>query len=324
MSGAGDGWPKGPGRPIAAMDIGSNSIHLTLARVFSDGRVDVMSQIKDPARLAATRDARGQMSEEGIERAVGTLLRFRKVADQHNAEIRTAATAAVRAARNADVLLQRAASEAGVRIEIVEGAEEARLVYVGVQNGLPRHAHERLLCVDVGGGSTELLLGHAGHVRAVASVPVGSVVVTREHLETAASMRRAVTEARRVLERRLAHCGDPLRRLGFDVAIATGGSIQRIARMAQAHATGDGRGDLNGHRLPVEQLGRVTRMLSNADSPGARLRLPGIDPERSESLLGGALVFEALSQVLGIQAWTLSTAALRLGLIVDTWRRRTP
>jgi exopolyphosphatase/guanosine-5'-triphosphate,3'-diphosphate pyrophosphatase len=315
-------WPRGPGRPIAAMDIGSNSIHLTLARVHGDGRVEIMSQIKDPARLAATLDDRGQMSEEGLDRAVGTLSRFKRIADQNNAEIRTAATAAIRAARNADVFLQRARDEAGMHVDVIDGAEEARLVYVGVQSGLPRFSASRLLCVDVGGGSTELLLGQAGQVRAVSSVPVGSVVVTRGHLEDGATPKRALASARRALEQRLGHCAGPIRQLGFDVAVGTGGSIQRLARMALALSGTDPRGDLNGQRLSVADLTRVVRALASASSPAERLRLPGIDPDRSESLLGGALVFEALSSALALESWTISTAALRLGLIVDTWRRR--
>jgi exopolyphosphatase/guanosine-5'-triphosphate,3'-diphosphate pyrophosphatase len=281
-----------------------------------------MSQIKDPARLAATLDDRGRMSEEGLDRAVGTLLRFKRIADQNNAEIRTAATAAVRAARNADVFLQRARDEAGLLVDVIGGAEEARLVYVGVQNGLPRYAASRLLCVDVGGGSTELLLGQGGQVRAVSSVPVGSVVVTRTHLEDGATPKRALTAARRALEQRLGHCAAPIRQLGFDHAVATGGSIQRLARMALALDGADPRGDLNGHRLAVPDLTRVVRALAAASTPAERLRLPGIDPDRSESLLGGALVFEALSAALVLPDWMISTAALRLGLIVDTWRRR--
>jgi exopolyphosphatase/pppGpp-phosphohydrolase len=92
--------------------------------------------------------------------------------------------------------------------------------------------------------------------------------------------------------------------------------------MALALSGTDPRGDLNGQRLSVADLTRVVRALASASSPAERLRLPGIDPDRSESLLGGALVFEALSSALALESWTISTAALRLGLIVDTWRRR--
>lgn len=316
-----------PPRPIAAMDIGSNSIHLTLARVHHDGgtgapRVEIMATLKDAARLAAYLGPDGNLSAAGVERAVTTLRRYRRVAEEHHAEVRAAATAALRAARNADDVLSRVAAECGVQIQVISGADEARLVYEGVLHGLPEVRRERVLCVDVGGGSTELLLGENGQTRLVASVPVGAVVVTQDLLANEPLRPRAVIEARRRLMKRLeAHRG-PISALQFDRAIGTGGSIQRAIRVVRARRTGDMRGDVNGHHIETADLQSVVDALVRAGSRADRLRIPGIDPERADTLLGGALIFDAVSRVLGIERWTVSTAALRLGLLMDTWRRR--
>ena len=316
-----------PPRPIAALDIGSSSIHLTLARVHAtpDGgppRVEIMATLKDPARLAAYIQPDGALSPDGVNRAIETLRRYRRVADEHHAEIRACATAALRGATNSAAVLEQVGSTCGVRIQIISGADEARLVYQGVQHGLPWVQNERVLCVDVGGGSTELLVGHQGQVRCVASVPVGAVVVTRDLLTAEPLRPRAVQDARRRLAARLSPQAKVIAALGFDRAIGTGGSIQRAIRVARARHTGDLRGDINGLRLPGEQLGQVIRSLLQANSRTDRLRIPGIDPERVDTLLGGAMVFEAVTGLLGIPEWTVSTSALRLGLLMDTWRRR--
>lgn len=309
------------------MDIGSNSIHLTLARVHHDGtdappRVEIMATLKDPARLAAYLEPDGTLSAAGVDRAVTTLRRYRRVAEEHHAEVRAAATAALRAARNADDVLTRVASESGVRIQVISGADEARLVYEGVLHGLPEVRRERVLCVDVGGGSTELLLGENGQTRLVASVPIGAIVVTKELLSAEPLRPRAVVEARRRLMKRLEGHRGPIEALRFDRAIGTGGSIQRAIRVVRARRTGDMRGDVNGHAIETAELQSVVEALVRAGTPADRLRIPGIDPERADTLLGGALIFDAVSRVLGIERWTVSTAALRLGLLMDTWRRR--
>jgi exopolyphosphatase/guanosine-5'-triphosphate,3'-diphosphate pyrophosphatase len=309
------------------MDIGSNSIHLTLARIHHDGgpslpRVEIMATLKDAARLAAYLGPDGNLSPAGIDRAIETLRRYRRVADEHHAEVRAAATAAMRAARNADEVLRRVAESCGVQIQVISGADEARLVYEGVQHGLPELRSERVLCVDVGGGSTELLLGENGVTKLVASVPIGAVVVTQALLADDPLRPRAVAEMRRRLLQRLAPHRGPIAALRFDRAIGTGGSIQRAVRVSRARRTGDMRGDVNGQRLTLVELRQVLDALLGAGSRANRLRIPGIDPERADTLLGGALIFEAVSEALGISQWTVSTAALRLGLLMDTWRRR--
>lgn len=314
-------------RPIAAVDIGSSSIHLTVARIHggyqgASPRVEIMATLKDPARLAAHILPDGSLSDEGVARAVTTLLRFRRVADEHGAEIRACATAALRGARNGADALSRINDAAGLDIQIISGADEARLVYRGVLHGLPELRDRRILCVDVGGGSTELLVGQSGQIGCVASVPVGAVVVTRELLAREPLRSRHLKDAQRRLDARLDAACATIGGLGFEVAVGTGGSIQRAVRVAKARDTGDMRGEINGVALPAARLCGVIDDLVRADTRQARLRIPGMDPERADTLLGGALIFEAVTRRLGIPAWTVSTAALRLGLLMDTWHRR--
>jgi exopolyphosphatase/guanosine-5'-triphosphate,3'-diphosphate pyrophosphatase len=143
---------------LAAVDIGTNSIHLVVARVRADDHFDVVEQLKEMVRLGSGGGDMKRLSEAAIERGVGALRRVKQIADSADATIRAVATSAVREAENADEFLARCREE-GIEVEIISGAEEARLIHLGVLQALPVFDRRLLLC-DIGGGSTELLLGH--------------------------------------------------------------------------------------------------------------------------------------------------------------------
>lgn len=310
--------------PIAAVDVGSNSIQLTLARL-DGGRVLVIDRIKDPARLGAALGADGRLDAGAARRAVATLRRFRAVADEHGAVVRATGTAALRAAKDGPAFVQRVADEAGITIELISGAEEGRLVLCGVLHGLPALRAAAPMVVDVGGGSTELIFGRSGRAAAVTSVPLGSLVVARRWLGLDPVARSTGRAALRAVARRLERRAKDAGRLGFTDAVGTGGSIQRIARIALAL---EGRAPrdrplsgVHGYRLERAALRAVVERLMRASTVAERQAIPGMDPERADTLLGGALVFEALAELLGLAAWTVSMDALRTGLIVDAAAR---
>lgn len=306
-----------PGRPIAVIDIGSNSIHLTLARVHA-GRIETLMRLKDAARLAAHLGPDGALDATSVDRAVATLGRFRDLADVQGAEIRATATAALRAARNRDVFIERAWREAGVRVELISGHAEAALTYRGVRHGLPQMvaAGDRLLSVDVGGGSSELAVGGEARPEFSTSVALGSLNSTTRYLAdpiTKAKMRRAW----RVLNAGFQPALAAVRQVGFRHAVATSGSIQRLARLLHPDTR-----SLHGSSMTRAEIDQVTLQLAQARTQQERRRLPGMDPERADSLLGGALVYKVLTHGLDIDTWIISVTALRTGLLLDTFERR--
>jgi exopolyphosphatase/guanosine-5'-triphosphate,3'-diphosphate pyrophosphatase len=308
-----------PNRPIAVIDIGSNSIHLTLARV-NQGRIETLLRLKDAARLAAHLGPDGRLDARSVDRAIATLARFRDLADVQGAEMRATATAALRAAGNRDVFIARAKAEAAVEVELITGHAEAALTYRGVRHGLPQLVArgERILTVDVGGGSSDLAVGRHARPDFAASVALGSLNSTTRYLQdpvTKARLRRAWQALNAGFEHSLA----AVEKLGFDHAVATSGSIQRLARLLRPNAN-----SLHGSRFTATDIDAVTQQLAKARTHQERRRIPGMDPERADSLLGGALVYKVLTHRLGITEWTISVTALRTGLILDTHERRTP
>ncbi len=306
-------------RAIAAIDIGSNSVHLTLARVSGDD-IQIIERRKDPARLAGELGPDGRLNDRAVDRVVATLRDFAQVARAHDAVVRATATAAVRAARNGQDFLARAEREAGVDVELISGAQEASLTFQGVLHGMPELRGRAVLAVDCGGGSTELVCGRGGRAQLTASVPIGSLVIARHLLGPDPVARHRVERARRRLEAQLAHRIRDVRRVGFDIAVATGGTAQRLARLAQA-LDGEVRADV--HRVFLSRLAidTVVRRLVRAPTRAERLAIPGMDPERVDTVLAGALVFQVLARGLDVAGWTVSMDALRTGLLVDTHRR---
>ncbi|MBU0550783.1 hypothetical protein KKF91_18715 [Myxococcota bacterium] len=312
-------------RNIAAIDIGSNSIHLTLARV-GEREVEIIGRFKDPARLAGELDGDLHLNARSIDKGVATLRRFRELSDVHSACVLAFATATLRKARNRQVFIERAWREAGVKIELISGHAEARLAYRGVLNGLPQLNGARVVCVDVGGGSTEMVIGEGPRVHISASLPVGSLMITTTCLMPDPVTLRDVRQARKVIWDALSPRMEVLRRFGFDHAVATAGTVQRIARIAH-RLNGGPRGEkinVHGHTLAREELSLVISHLIRAHHHEQRLCIPAMDPERADTLLGGALIFEALMKGLGVDHWRVSMAAFRTGLILEAFERCNP
>ncbi len=189
------GWSGTPGcdksegvseRPLAAIDIGTNSFHLVVARVGDveggDGPAgpafEVIAREKEMVRLGSGSGDMKLLAPDAIERGVAALERLARIAEVHDADIHAVATSAVREAENAEEFLDRARDEAGVEVEVISGVEEARLIHLGVLQAVPVF-DQRLVLVDIGGGSTEILVGEKGETLAAGSLKLGAIRLTR-------------------------------------------------------------------------------------------------------------------------------------------------
>ncbi|MGZ4786288.1 MAG: Ppx/GppA phosphatase family protein, partial [Acidimicrobiales bacterium] len=143
---------------LAAVDIGTNSVHLVVARFDDDGHFEVIADEKEAVRLGSSGGDMKELAPDAIDRGIAALTRFRQVADISSAPMSAVATSAVREAENAEDFIRRAREEADVEVEVISGVEEARLIHLGVLQAVPVF-ERRLLLIDIGGGSTEVLLG---------------------------------------------------------------------------------------------------------------------------------------------------------------------
>ena len=315
---------SGQRQRIAAIDIGTNSTHLLVASVDTTLRTfSIVQAEKSTTRLGERDPESGELTAEAMQRGVETLRRFRDLAASHAVEqVVTAATSAVREAPNGRDFLQRIQDVLGLEVDLVSGPEEARLIYLGVLSGMSFGDRPHLL-LDIGGGSTELILADGRDARALTSTRVGAVRLQRDFVkdDPIPPQRRAFLQA--FIQGSLEPAVDKVHRRikpgEIPVLVATSGTAMAIGALA---ASEDDRPPLklHGYRVSRQRLDRVVEKLV-AMTPEQRRELSPINDRRAEIIVPGALILQTTMQMLGVDELALSERALREGLIVD-WMLR--
>jgi len=205
----------------AAIDIGSNSARLLVAEVQSDGRIERLAEDREVTRLGSSVFGAGSVSTEALDFVTAVLTRMALTYQRFDVDgIRVVATAAVRDASNQQEFLQRASQAAGSPVEIISGEEEARLIYLGVHSRWP-HPKQRVLIVDIGGGSAEIILVENGRLKDAWSRPLGAVRLTGVFLRNEPPTELELRQMHEFIDEKLGLATTRLRRLKFDRAIAT-------------------------------------------------------------------------------------------------------
>lgn len=297
---------------VAAVDLGSNSFHLVVARI-EHAQVRVVDRIREPVALAAGFDAKRALDADTQERALACLARFgQRLREMHPGSVRAVGTSALREAANARAFLARAEDALGHPIEVVSGQEEARLIYAGVahtQTGEPTVGVARRLVVDIGGGSTELILGEGMTPKRMDSLRMGCVSFSQRFFPggrlTEDGFLRAGVAARQELQTIV----EIYRSRGWGKAIGSSGTILSAEQMLrELSPTEDG--------LSVRGLRRLIKAVIAAENV-ARLALPGLKPERAAQIAGGLAILEAVLDSLGVDRMETSSGALREGVLYD-------
>jgi exopolyphosphatase/guanosine-5'-triphosphate,3'-diphosphate pyrophosphatase len=309
---------------LAAIDIGTNSVHGVVARMTAgEGgpRFEVLEREKEVVRLGSSGGDIRELSADAIDRTVAALARFRQVAAVHDAPITAVATSAVREAENRDELIDRAWDEAGIHVDVISGVEEARLIHLGVLQAVPVFDQRLLLC-DIGGGSTELLVGQRGEVRFARSLKLGAIRLTRRFFDGDLLHPGAVDACRRHIRSTLAPSVQELRDARIEVAVGSSGTITALATMAATSAGGARPRTVANLALGRHQLDDVVAALVAAPTVAARAELPGLDAGRADIILAGALILEQVVHELDLTEVVISEYALREGVLLDAWQRR--
>ena len=320
------GTPDAPGRvrKLAAIDIGTNSTHLLIAAVDTSlGTFSIELAEKSTTRLGERDPETGELSDAAMRRGMETLRRFRDLAVSHGVEeVVTAATSAAREAPNGRDFLQAIQDELGLYVDLISGPEEARLIYLGVLSGMSFGDRPHLV-LDIGGGSTELILADGRDARALTSTRVGAVRLQRDFIKVdpLPPKRRAFLQT--FIQGSLEPAVDKVRRRikpgETPVLVATSGTAMAIGALASRE---DDRPPLklHGYRVKRERLDRVVDQLVTM-TPEQRRDLSSINDRRAEIIVPGSLILQTTMQMLGVDELVLSERALREGLIVD-WMLR--
>ena len=314
--------PQTPGaKKYAAIDVGSNSIHMVIVEVDTHGKWHILQSMKEGARLAASLNENLLLDAQAVQKVAGILKEMKLAADGMSAEITAFATQACREAKNGMDFCLKIQKKTGIRLQIISGNEEARLIYLGIQSGLPIH-DKNTLVVDIGGGSAEILLGQWGEERFSTSLKLGAVRLTKRYLKCDPVRDAEIMELKEYIVTRLEPVLWEVKRLGFDTAVASSGTAKAVKVVARGLAGEKDEGfDIHGKKLTCDEIDAVVAKLLEKPGLKERREIPYLDPKRAEILLAGALVLQSLTQMAGVKEWVLSAHGLREGMVQDVLNR---
>lgn len=297
---------------MAAIDLGSNSFHMLVGRADGD-HLMVLDQLVEMIRLAAGLDERKYLTPEARQRALDCLSRFgQRIRPLHPQRVRIVGTNTLRKARNARTFLNAAEMLLGHPVEIISGIEEARLIYLGVSHSMDLGS-EKCLVVDIGGGSTELIIGERFVPGQLESLYMGCVSMTQQFFAngqiSAKQMARAHMHAMMELEPHIF----TYRSLGWQNSIGASGTIRAIEKIVTANGWSK-------EGITRDSLRQLQATLLNAKTIDT-LEIEGLKAERKPVILGGFVILQAIFEALGIEQMSVSNGALREGILYDLMGR---
>ena len=301
--------PMQDGDMLAAIDLGSNSFHMVVAQMLL-GQLRVVDRLRESVRLAEGLDGFGGLKPDVLARALDCLSRFgQRVHDIPAHRVRAVATNTVRRLRAPQTFLLPAETALGRPIEVVSGREEARLVYLGVAHAQPPKEEQLRLVIDIGGGSTECIIGRGMQALERESLQVGCVASTRRFFGNGKLSRKRWKDALIEVTAEFQQFAATYRSLGWDEAIGAAGTIKAIGAIcAEMKLT---KGAITAEALP-QLRDRLLQAQRIED-----IDLPGLSAERRPVIAGGILILEAVFNALDLQRMAVSKAALREGVLYD-------
>jgi exopolyphosphatase/guanosine-5'-triphosphate,3'-diphosphate pyrophosphatase len=307
---------RGESEIRAAIDLGTNSFHLVVARVDSDGQFDVLDREKEVVRLGSGAGVMRLLTPEAMDRGLQALGRFRLIADSFGATIDAVGTSALREAVNRDEFVRRARDEVGIDVDIVSGVEEARLIHLGVRRFVPL-PDERILVIDIGGGSTELVVGDDTDVLLARSLKLGSIRLTDRFFPDGEVHKRAVVECRAYVRSFLAPAVADARTLTPFTAVGSSGTILNLARIAAASRGRDPLSVSGGDSFTTGEIRAAVAKVLERKTAAERSDIDGLDERRQDIIAAGAVLLDEIVDLLALDRLVVSDAALREGILVD-------
>jgi exopolyphosphatase/guanosine-5'-triphosphate,3'-diphosphate pyrophosphatase len=304
---------------IAAIDCGTNSIHMIVVRIRPDLSFEVIDREKEMVRLGSGGLDGKALTPEAMAAALQALSRFRRLAESHQVEeILASATSAVREAENGGEFLATVERETGIKARVISGTEEARLIHLAAVYGVDV-AGASAVVIDIGGGSVEITHGAGTSLRVAKSFKLGVIRLTERFVHTDPLSGRDEKKLVNHIEDELSKYLREIRNAGFDRVIGTSGTVLSLGTMASADRR-RASDEIRNLRVPAKQIHRLRKELADR-SISERMKLPGLDPRRADLIVSGAVLLDTVLQKLEAVDITLCDFALREGLVLDYIQR---
>ena len=303
---------------VAAVDMGTNSFHLIIVQVRKDGTFKIIDREREVIRLGFQKGKDLNVISEGeIEKAIDILTGFKKIAKFYGAEMRAVATSAVREARNKDDFITEVYEATGIVVEAIEGTKEAELIYLGVMKAL-NVKKKRLLCIDIGGGSTEFLHGDKGLPIFAESVKIGAVRLSKKFFPEYHIFPENINRCEKFISEKILSKSNLHSHHQFDCVVGTSGTIIAAASIIYFRRNNEFAKSLNGFSFTARELYELTEDVLKCESPVDRLSIKGMEVKRADIIPAGLLILRKTFEVFNISEMTVSENALREGIIIET------
>lgn len=311
---------------LAVIDLGTNSFHMIISELHPRNHTfTILDKEKDYVRIGSGKGDMKRLSTSAMERGIIALRRFKGLARRFRAPVRAVATSAIREALNQNEFIRSVKQKTSISIEIVSGFEEVRLIYLGVLKALPVFG-KRVLLVDIGGGSTDFLLARGDTIIYDNTLKIGAVRLNQRFFPRGLISRSAIEKCRKYIRGTLHPVTRKIGKRRFDIAVGTSGTIETIANMIRIRRNLPPSYKLNNFTFSKKECADIVADILHVKDARKRAHLSGLDLERADIIVSGALILEQAIEDLGIKQITVSEYALREGVVMDTMNRtlRTP
>jgi exopolyphosphatase/guanosine-5'-triphosphate,3'-diphosphate pyrophosphatase len=311
---------------LAAIDVGTNSFHLIVVKVKEDGSFEIIDREKEVIRLGegSGTDIK-YIKPDAFKRGLAALKRFKGIADSYNADIKAVATSAVREAHNKFEFIQSVYDQTKIDVEVISGYEEARLIYLGTLKAVPIY-NKKTLLIDIGGGSTEFLIGKRSNIFFSISLKIGAVRLTQKFFPDYRITEKRIKECRNWVEGEIYPVAERAKKAGFDFCVGSAGTIMSSGFMIQAKRKNNSNTAtiLNNFEFTKRELSEIEKEILGRKTVEKRKKIPGIDDKRAEIIPAGIIILKTIFDLFELDRLTVSGYALREGIIIDTLQKLYP
>ena len=302
---------------FAAIDIGTNSFHLIIVEVREGGKLKLLDREREFLRLGSELgEDLSFISEKEMAKAISVLKNFSKLVNFHKAKLRAVSTSAVREAKNKNEFIQAVFEQTGIKVETIEGTEEAKLIFLGMKNALPIN-DKSVLGIDIGGGSTEFIYGVNGSSVFTESVKIGAVRLSKKFFPDFIITDSAVKQCSEYVEQHIRMNSKIQTNIKIDFAVGSSGTVDTICLIQQFQKGADIKPRLNGYTFDKVEFDEIYFFVMNLKNPDERMRVPGIESKRADIIPAGLIILKKTFELFNIEKMVLSEYALREGVVYD-------
>lgn len=307
---------------IAAVDMGTNSFHLIVVEQQNNGRFKLLDKQREVIRLGSHKGEDLSVISSGeMEKAIDLLASFKSLAEYYDAEFHAVATSAVREAQNKNDFIEKVFNKLGIEVNVIDGRREAELIFLGIQKALPI-SDKKVLCIDIGGGSTEIVLADKGKILFAESIKIGAVRLTKMFFPDYILKNRSVKDCKFYIKQALLLNDKIDYSQSYDLAVGTSGTINSAFHLVSSKFNKKKIKSINGLTFCYSDFRSVLTDVLEAKTPAERIAIPGMEVKRADIIPAGLLILRRVMKNFNIKEIIISEFALREGIIFNLISKR--